>query len=314
MELWQIILIAAVGVFFLFIVVPTVLAFIAVFIRKEAPTPEEYDWEKYKDHYYIPYVGRILAARDTIKKRKCTEVEVTSYDGLKLYGDYYDMGAKRTAILFHGLGANMYLNFPAQAEFFCKNGFNVLLICQRGHGKSKGRWTTIGLKEQYDVLTWIDWADKGGAEEIVIYGLSMGAAAIAYAADRIDNPKVRCMILDSCYYSIYEQMKRDAYKNHLPKILLFTEWVMAQLVLNVNIRASTAKAISKAKKPVLVIHGENDLTVDPKWGKLIYDSCPEPKEFLFVKNGPHTLNFLEAPELVGNTVLSFINKYFNKKQ
>ena len=182
---WGIILIAAAAAVFLFVIVPALLIFIAVFYHKKAIPFEQYDLKKYQNHYYIPFLSRIAAARKWIQSKPHTRVWQSSYDGLQLLGDYYDRGAARTAILFHGIGAEMYTNVSAHARFLYQCGFNVLITCQRAHGESGGRWTTIGLREQHDVLSWTRRAEELGAEEILLYGVSMGAASVAYASDKL---------------------------------------------------------------------------------------------------------------------------------
>ncbi len=304
------ILIIAGAAFFCFVLLPTLLVFFLVFGRKKAVPFEQYNRRRYRNHYYIAYLGRIAQEREKILAYPHEPVSVVSYDGLTLYGEYYDRGSRRTAILFHGLGAEIYTNFSSQARFFVEHGFNVLLICHRAHGKSGGHWTTIGLREQKDVLSWTQWAEDHGSEQILLYGLSMGASAIAYASDQLADTKVCGVVLDSCYCSIYEQMHKDAVQRHIPKLLLYTERFMAKLCFRVDIKTPTTETLSRAVRPVLVIQGDNDLTVDPKWGKVLYDACTAPKAFLPVKGGPHTLNYLHDPEHTGEALLQFIGQYF----
>ena len=107
MSWWVILLIALFAALVIFLIAPVVFIFVAVFSRKETKPFEEYDWEKFKDHYYVPYLGRIEAARSFVRGHSVKRVSVMSYDGLKLSGDYYDLGCKRTAILFHGFNAEV---------------------------------------------------------------------------------------------------------------------------------------------------------------------------------------------------------------
>ena len=119
---------------------------------------------------------------------------------------------KKTAIIFHGFNAEVYTNLSAHGAFLMKSGFNVLFVTHRSHGKSEGRWSTIGLREQNDVLSWVKWAENRGAAQILLYGVSMGGFTVAGASDRLEGTKVRSMVIDSGFYSVYEQMKRDSKK------------------------------------------------------------------------------------------------------
>ncbi len=307
---WGIILIAAAAAVFLFVIVPALLIFIAVFYHKKAIPFEQYDLKKYQNHYYIPFLSRIAAARKWIQSKPHTRVWQSSYDGLQLLGDYYDRGAARTAILFHGIGAEMYTNVSAHARFLYQCGFNVLITCQRAHGESGGRWTTIGLREQHDVLSWTRRAEELGAEEILLYGVSMGAASVAYASDKLRGTRVKAAVIDSGFYSIYEQMRRDAHKNHIPKIMLPAQQVLARLFLRVNLKQPTADTLARAAVPVFFLHGTGDETVECRWGKTNFEACASPKELLLVEGAPHTLSILHNPELAGKRLQGFFGKYF----
>ena len=310
MALWAILVLTAVGLFVFFLLLPALLVFFAVFGKKKALPFEQYDLKKFSSHYYIPYLGRIAEARQKLQGYAHTGVTVTSADGLRLYGELYDRGSDRTAILFHGINAEMYTNLSAQGLFLYESGFNVLLTCQRAHAKSEGRFTTIGLRERYDVLDWVRYAEQNGAKEILLYGVSMGAAGVAYASPLLNGTRVRGMVIDSGFYSIYEQMRRDAYKNHIPKIMLPAQWVLARLLLGVDIKETAADALAKTSVPAFFVHGTADETVEYRWAQTNCQACASPKQLLLAENAPHTLCMTEQPETVKRELKGFFEQYF----
>lgn len=310
MALWAILVLTAVGLFVLFLLLPALLVFFAVFGKKKALPFEQYDLKKFSSHYYIPYLGRIAEARQKLQGYAHTGVTVTSADGLRLYGELYDRGSDRTAILFHGINAEMYTNLSAQGLFLYESGFNVLLTCQRAHAKSEGRFTTIGLRERYDVLDWVRYAEQNGAKEILLYGVSMGAAGVAYASPLLNGTRVRGMVIDSGFYSIYEQMRRDACKNHIPKIMLPAQWVLARLLLGVDIKETAADALAKTSVPAFFVHGTADKTVEYRWAQTNCQACASPKQLLLAENAPHTLCMIEQPETVKRELKGFFEQYF----
>lgn len=310
MSAWAIVLIAVSAAAVVFLIAPALMIFFAVFYRKKVIPFEEYNLEKFKNHYYLPYLGRIAEAREYIRQYPVTHVTAVSRDGLTLCGDYYDNGSKRTAILFHGIGAEVYTNLSSQARFMYQNGFNVLLCCHRAHTPSGGHWTTIGLKEQYDVITWTRWAEEHGAEDILLYGVSMGGASVAYASDKLGGTRVRAAVIDSGFYSVYEQMLRDAAKMHIPGLMVPAQRILAKLFLHVDLKSNTADSLKNSEVPVLFIHGTGDETVECKWGRLNYEVCASPKELLIVEGAPHTLNLLYDEKTVGKALTGFIDKYF----
>lgn len=313
MNLWGVLLLIAAALLFFFLILPAVLVFFAVFYRKKGVPFEQYDPEKFKSHYYMPYLGRIAEAREWLQQHDHAPVYVTADDGVRLYGEYYDQGSRRTAVLFHGIGAEMYTNLSGQARVLYRSGWNVLLTCQRAHGKSGGRFTAIGLREQDDVLCWARFAGQQGAREILLYGVSMGAASVAYAADRLDGTQVKGIVIDSGFYSIYEQMRRDAYKNHIPKIMLPAQWVLAKLVLRVDIRQPTADTLRRAQAPVLFIHGTADETVEHRWAQVNFDACAAPKRLFLADGAPHTLSIFHNPAQTEEVLQQFLKEHFSSE-
>ncbi len=313
MNLWTILCIALAAALMFFLVLPAFVIFFAVFSRKKPVPFEDYDQKKYKNHYYMPYLGRIGEARDSLRRRRAERVCALSYDGLRLCGEYYSQGACRTAILFHGIGAELYTNLSSQARFLFQNGFNVLLVCHRAHAPSQGRFTTIGLREQYDVLSWVDWAEEHGAREILLYGVSMGGASVAFASDKLGGTKVKAIVSDSGFYSVYEQMKRDAKKLHIPGWMVPVQRVLARAFLRVDLKDNTAESLSKSAVPVFFLHGTDDETVEYRWSEKNYAACSAPKQLLLVEGAPHTLSLLTDETAVGNALAAFINTYFTKQ-
>ena len=103
MALWAILALTAAGLFVFFLLIPALLVFFAVFGKKKAIPFEQYDLKKFSSHYYIPYLGRIADARQKLQAYAHTGVTMTTADGLRMYGEFYDQGSTRTAILFHGI-------------------------------------------------------------------------------------------------------------------------------------------------------------------------------------------------------------------
>ena len=65
-----------------------------------------------------------------------------------------------------------------------------------------------------------------------------------YYTDRLKNTAVKAMVIDSGFYSVYEQMKRDAHKNHIPGIMV--HWVnntLAYTVYNIFPNANDIKVV-----------------------------------------------------------------------
>lgn len=111
------------------------------------------------------------------------QVEITSQDGLKLVGHWYqDKKPKRVIVAMHGWCSLWTHDFGLISEFLHKNDCSVLYAEQRGQGNSDGEYMGFGLLERYDCLEWIKWGNErnGGNLPIYLDGVSMGGN---YCAD-----------------------------------------------------------------------------------------------------------------------------------
>ena len=73
----------------------------------------------------------------------------------------------------------------------------------RAHGQSEGKIITYGVKDRYDVLTWVDYVIKNisNDEKIIIDGLSMGSSTVLMASE-LDLPdNVKGIVADSGFTS-----------------------------------------------------------------------------------------------------------------
>ena len=306
-------IIAAFFVFFLLL--PSAVLTVLLFRRKNTHDFDEVP-ERIRKSTYAPWSDEILAAFKKIRSLSPAEVSAVSNDGAVLKAEWLDRGSDRTAIFVHGFCATPFNNFAVQTCAFYERGYNVLAVWQRGHGKSGGRYTSLGILEQNDVLTWVDWAREHTAgDNIVLYGLSMGGASVAYASDKLTRETVRAMILDCCYPSPYYQMYAGKGKRAIiwapimPLIRLF-----AKLFVHIDIKQPTSDSLEKATVPAFFIAGLADKRVPYSQFKLNYEACASEKELLAVPDAPHALAFVQAEPGQREHLFRFIEKYFTDGQ
>lgn len=105
----------------------------------------------------------------------------TTGSGLKLEAwEFPADSAIGTVALFHGHGGKKSSLLP-EAAVFRRLGYNTLLLDFRAHGGSEGNTCTIGYKEAEDVKLAYDYIAAKGEKNIVLYGVSLGAATITKA-------------------------------------------------------------------------------------------------------------------------------------
>ena len=126
----------------------------------------------YRNKTYEGYWDLYKSSTEELKNRGFEEINIKSFDGLNLFGRYFDNNSDKLIIFIHGVHATAFTNFAIHAKKALENGYNVLLVDQRGHGKSEGKHITYGKYEHKDILSWIDYVDKNkNINSIYLYGI-----------------------------------------------------------------------------------------------------------------------------------------------
>lgn len=283
--------------------------------RKSSPDP--YDRVTACPDYFDP--EKLRSMLDTLIKGDSAPLHITSADGLRLSARYYHQkdGAP-IQIMCHGYTSTPFADMFGGGTEALKRGHNLLLIYQRAHGESEGRAITFGAKEKYDLIRWIELCCEmsGGKSDIILVGLSMGAATVL-AASELDLPdNVRCIIADCPYSSAELIIKKEIRRLGLPTPVFYPLMRLgARLYGGFSIRdASPLSAVRKAKRPILLIHGEDDSFVPCDMSRQIYDACTGEKQLLTVPGAKHGTSYIRDTDTYMSTVDEFINKYINRNR
>ncbi len=302
------ILLAVIACYIVFIVLPALALMLGLTKRR---TPLDFDMRpSVMDHTpYEPWKEILLEKMKDFRSRSCREVHLSAQDRTDLCANLYP-GGEKIAILFHGYNSTPVNNFSAIATAFLDEGWSVLTPFMRGHSKSKGR-TTIGLKEASDVISWANWVnDHVQCTDIIVYGISMGGAAIHLASADAWPEKVRVLVTESGYFSVERQMKGLTKMKWLPKFLLVPVMgLFARALLKIDIRTDGLACLRRAKVPMCFIAGLKDESVAPDIVETAWRACGAEKAFLKAENAPHTMAFIAGGEPLQTALFNFINQY-----
>ncbi|MNJ33086.1 2-succinyl-6-hydroxy-2,4-cyclohexadiene-1-carboxylate synthase [compost metagenome] len=241
------------------------------------------------------------------------EVKVISRDGLTLCGYILHTrpDSKQWMIIVHGYTVSLHVS-AQYVDMFQEEGFNILLIDQRRHGNSEGKYTTYGYHEKYDVQTWVTWLLENYGSEITIglHGQSFGGGTVLEYLS-IAHPNVKFVIADCPYSDLTELMSYQLrVLNKLPAFPLLP-LIDRQMERKAGFRlrqVSPLKAVEQSSLPVLFVHGTDDRYVPTHMSKDLYEHKPEPKRLLLVDGAEHANAYSVDPKRYSEEVHSFIHE------
>lgn len=270
----------------------------------------------------------IDAHRDTIEKGKAwhaaqnwEHVWIESEDGLKLHGVYLPHPEPKRAILcVHGYHGSAERDFSGAMADFYAAGSSLLLIDQRAHGKSEGKYTTFGVMERRDAQRWAEYLEgrTGGGMPIIMDGISMGAATVLMAGE-MQLPQTVSGAIADCGYTTPVEELRHVVTNMLHASTfpaLFLVRIMARCIGRFSLSASSARKGAAAwTRPVLFVHGLADTFV-PSWmSEENFKACKGPKDIYLVEGAEHGLSYLVDKEGVSEKLshlFAAADRYFDE--
>ena len=259
--------------------------------------------------------GDILAGKAWLEAQPREELEIRSFDGLRLRALFVPHpAAKGTLLLFHGWRSSWKTDFTVALPFYHAQGMNLLLADQRAQNSSEGKYMTYGVLEQRDAAAWVDCmaARLGKEHPLYLGGLSMGAATVLMASDLAFDANVRGVLADCGFTSPWAIIRRVASRS---------KWIpldASSALLNVFTRRfagfdmkekSTVDALGRTKLPVLLIHGLADDFVPPEMSRENYAACASEKELVLVEGAKHGMSFVVEPERVKAAIAAFLQKH-----
>lgn len=262
---------------------------------------------------YEPYYDEMKHWIDQVRAMKCLEMKTVSFDGLALYGKYYEYSPDAPLeILFHGYRGNALRDLCGAVERCFALGRSALIVDQRGSGKSQGRLITFGVKERFDCLSWIEYAREhfGKDKKIILTGISMGASTVMMATKEELPDNVVCVLADCGFSSAEAIIKKVMRQLHMPVCFFYPIVKLgARIFGGFDLEeAPPIEAVKKCKVPMIFIHGEQDDFVPCQMSRELYDACSAPKSIMTVPGAGHGLAFPTDKERYLDALRNFQNE------
>lgn len=281
-------------------------------LRKPTATMEKNinantDWTK-----HIPFIEE---RRKWISVQELKDVYVMSNDNLKLHGTLIECGnSKNCVICFHGYTSKGTNDYGAMSKFYNSKNFNIIMVDERAHGNSEGKYIGFGVLDRNDAVNWIDFAiDKFGKDvNIFLHGISMGAATVMMTSGLELPQNVKAIIADCGFTSAYEVfshiLKRDYHIPEFP-IMNITELLTKRFARYGYNDVNTLNEVAKTNIPILFIHGKKDDFVPVWMSEKNYAACNSPKELIIFEDADHAESYFAYTDDYEKALSKYIDKY-----
>ncbi|MCE8004030.1 alpha/beta hydrolase [Billgrantia ethanolica] len=228
---------------------------------------------------YLPHVGREHVATPAERGLGWEQVELQTADGLLLDAWWIPVEDARGKLLFfHGNAGNISHRLDSIQQFH-RLGLSVLILDYRGYGRSEGRPSEEGTAQDARAgWRWLTEQQGATADEIVLFGRSLGAAVAAELAASL-APQPAAVILESPFRSV-PALGQQLYP------FLPVRWLA-------TLDYPTERHVTRIESPLLVIHSRDDEIIPFSEGEAVYLAANEPKELLTIRGG-HNTGFIDS--------------------
>ncbi|MEM6854480.1 MAG: alpha/beta fold hydrolase [Planctomycetota bacterium] len=199
-----------------------------------------------------------------------------------------------TVLFLHGfydsINQRWYLMW---ARMLAEHGYRVVLVDQRGHGRSTGDWATYGVRESRDMQRVLDELERRGlfVPPLGLWALSFGGSTAVQLADL--DERVEAMLLISTFTSM-----RDIVPDY-GRAIGFNFLSDEQFVRVVDHagrhggfdpdEANVMDRLTEQDIPTLIVHGEDDRLIPIDHAVRLYHAANrENVELIRIQSANHT--------------------------
>ncbi len=262
--------------------------------------------------------GELEDVRKWSKTAYSKKIYIHGKEDGEIYLRYFKQSTatSRYVIALHGYGCTGRSMLFCAKKFY-DGGFNVAVPDLPCHGQSYGRFIGMGQYECRDIIEIAkEITLKDPSAQIMLYGISMGAATVLAATGAKELPQnVRCVVSD-CSFTDAKSIFAFQIQNmiHMP-----TFFVMRDLdriyhkKTGLSLRdADIIKSVAHSSTPTLFIHGGADRIVPTDMVFKLYNAAACQKDILVVKGAGHGVSaYMDIP-LYWGRVFAFADEYMPK--
>jgi len=233
------------------------------------------------------------------------DVTLKSFDGLELKGWYLPAArpSNKLAVLVHGYTATGPGEFGGFLKFYREElNFNILLPDHRCHGRSEGKYIGFAALEWRDILNWTDVFAKrlGPDAQVVLHGISMGAATVMNCNAHNPPDYVKCVVEDCGFGNGYEMIQLSARRDMKLKTPIvmwgLSFWYRLFTGASLKKESDPYGHIADFKVPTLFIHGVADPLIPFEIAQRCHEAAAVEKDLLLIPGAAHAMSYFIGKE------------------
>ncbi|MDB5097385.1 MAG: Alpha/beta hydrolase family [Cyanobacteria bacterium RYN_339] len=243
------------------------------------------------------------------------DVHFASEDGLRLAAWYVPAAVPthKTVVLVHGHADSRYAFLRDGQLAMLQPAYNVLALDLRNNGDSDGTVTSFGLYEWRDVVAAVKYAEDRGAQDVALYGMSMGAVTCLNALERL--PAVKAVLLDCPYASARAAFVGFAAAAWEPNPVLVGQAILARANKELGADMADAEGLKHiaavGNRPLWMVHGLADDLIAPDESRALFALAPTPvKELWLVPGAGHGQSVNVARAAYATRLQAFLAAHF----
>ena len=222
----------------------------------------------------IFFPSRTLAAVPADFGLRAEELSITAADGVTLHGWWIEGPGDRVLIWYHGNAGNIGHRLHNARWFVDRLGVDVVLVDYRGYGRSAGTPDEEGLYLDGLAIYGAVAARALRAEDIVLFGRSLGGAVAIETALR--RP-AGALVLESVFRSV-PALAREHY------------WFVPSVV--VRTQMDNLSKMARVRTPTLVLHGDRDSIVPLSHGRRLFEAAGAAARLHVIDGAGHNDTYL----------------------
>lgn len=191
--------------------------------------------------------------------------------------------SKGSILMLHGHGASKG-SVVKESSALNEMGYSTLMIDFRAHGQSDGSTCTIGFEDGDDIKMYYDWLQTQTKDSIILWGVSMGAAAILKAMHTYADLQPQKVILEMPFGALSDAVKGRVRMMGIPQepistLLTFWGGIEQGFWAFDYQPAAYAKSIHC---PVLLQWGQQDQRVTQQETAAVFENLGTPQKKLVI--------------------------------